>query len=307
MPIISTSTGAFFERARQDMKVLRGQAESVQTQISSGTRLARSSDDPVAASQLRSLSRSDTLAKVDTRNSQRATGDLSLADGTLSDISSAMIRVQELTTQAANSTLSKDQLSAIGDELLAINESLFSLANARDSAGKALFGGESSGAAYQRDAAGNAFYVGTATSGDLPLGEGLSVSRSLTGPEVFNFNDASGNPTDLMAVVKNLGEALKGAAADPSGAARAALDTLSKGLEAVTIGQTVIGTRLAWIDVVDERRINLSEMRSQEEIDVGSVEIGEAVTRLQQAMVVLEASQASFSKLSNLSLFNQLR
>jgi len=74
MPIISTSTGAFFERARQDMKVLRGQAETVQAQISSGNRLARSSDDPVAASQLRSLARSETLAKVDTRNAQRATG-----------------------------------------------------------------------------------------------------------------------------------------------------------------------------------------------------------------------------------------
>jgi flagellar hook-associated protein 3 FlgL len=307
MPIISTSTGAFFERARQDMKVLRGQAETVQAQISSGNRLARSSDDPVAASQLRSLARSETLAKVDTRNAQRATGDLSLADGTLSDISSALIRVKELTTQAASSTLSPDQLGAIGDELLAINESLFSLANARDSAGKALFGGESSGAAYQRDAAGNAVYVGTASSGDLPLGEGLSVSRSLTGPEIFNFNDASGNPTDLMTVVKNLGEALKGAAADPAGAARAALDTLSNGLDAVTTGQTVIGTRLAWIDIVDERRVNLSEMRAQEEVDIGAVEIGEAVTRLQQAMVVLEASQASFSKLSNLSLFNQLR
>lgn len=307
MPIISTSTGAFFERARQDMKTLRGQAETVQAQIGSGNRLARSSDDPVAASQLRSLARTETLSKVDSRNADRATGDLTLADGTLSDIANALIRAKELTTQAASTTLSESQRATIGDELLAINESLFALANTRDSAGKALFGGESTGAAYQRDATGNAVYVGTASSGELPLGEGLSVSRSLTGPEVFNFNDANGNPTDLMTVVKTLGEALKGAAADPAGAARAALDTLSNGLDTVVTGQTVVGTRLAWIDVVDERRVNLSEMRAQEEVDVGSVEIGEAVTRLQQAMVVLEASQASFTKLSNLSLFNQLR
>ncbi|PEQ14448.1 flagellar biosynthesis protein FlgL [Novosphingobium sp. PC22D] len=307
MPIISTSTGAFFERARQDIKGLRAQAETIQSQLGSGERMARSSDDPVAASRLRTLARADSLSRIDTANADRAESDLSLADGALSDISRALGRAKELATQAANDTLSDSQRASIGAELDSIEETLFSLANARDSNGKALFGGEGTGAAYVRDAAGNAVYVGTASSSELPLGEGLSVARSLTGPEFLNFNDAAGNPTDLMAVVKTLSDALKGAAADPAGAARAALDTLANGLDAVTTGQTVVGTRLAWIDVVGERRIDLSEMRAAEEADVGSIEIGDAVTRLQQAMVVLEASQASFSKLSGLSLFNQLR
>lgn len=306
MTIISTSTSAFYERARQDMKALRAQADTYQAQLGSGERLARSSDDPVAASRLRMLMRADSLSQIDTSNANRAQADLELADNALSGVTSALARAQELATQAGSETLSDAQRASIGQELDSIFENLFALANTRDSNGKALFGGEGSGNAYELDGSGNAVYVGTASSGDLPLGEGLSVTRSLTGPEIFNFNDASGTPTDLLTVVKNLADALKGASADPAGAARTALDTLTAGLDTVSTGQTVVGTRLAWIEMVGERRVDLSEMRASEEADIGSVDIADAVTRLQQAMVVLEASQASFTKLSGLSLFNQI-
>lgn len=61
MSIVSTSTSAFFERARRDMKDLRTQAENYQAQMSSGSKLERSSDNPVAASRLRSLARQGAL------------------------------------------------------------------------------------------------------------------------------------------------------------------------------------------------------------------------------------------------------
>ena len=69
----------------------------------------------------------------------------------------------------------------------------------------------------------------------------------------------------------------------------------------------MIGTRLAWIDLTSERRIELSEMRSAEETDLGATDIASTVVQLQEMLTVLEASQASFSKLSGLSLFDQLR
>ena len=98
-----------------------------------------------------------------------------------------------------------------------------------------------------------------------------------------------------------------GAAADPAQAARDALGTLDAGLEAVTTAQTVVGSRLAWIDLVSERRTEMGELRAEEQSQVGGADIAETVTRLQQTMTVLEASQASFAKLSSLSLFDLLR
>jgi len=306
MTIINNSTSAFYERSTQGLSALRQRAESLQEQLGSGEKLARSSDDPVAASRLRALVRSDRLANFDTANANRATADLSLADSALTSFADTVMRVQELATQAANGTLNAGQRAAIGSEIAQIHANLVGLANSRDSSGHALFGGETAGQAYTLDGLGNAVYAGTGTAGDLPLGEGQSVARGLTGPEFLNFS-VNGNPTDLMAVVKTLGEALQGAAVDPAQAARDALDSLNQGMEKLTTAQNLVGARLNWIDLTGERRIDLGEMRAGEESEIGATDIAETVTSLQQLMVVLEASQASFAKLAQLNLFDTVR
>lgn len=306
MTIVSTSTGAFFERSRSDIKALRTQAENYQSQMASGLKFDRSSDNPVAASRLRALARQETLSGIDKTNADRANADLSLADSTMSDMADALIQVQELATQAASSTLTDVQRASIGTQLDQIFTNLVTLANARDSNGHALFGGTSAGDAYSLDASGNAVYVGTGSSDSLPLGDGQTVTRSITGPQFLSFTGTNGSQTDLMAVVKSLADALKGGSADPTGAASSALSDLKAGLDTLTTGQTVIGTRLAWIEVVGDRRTDLSELRSSEESDLGGADLPTTVANLQETMTVLEAAQSTFGKLASLSLFNAI-
>jgi flagellar hook-associated protein 3 FlgL len=306
MTRVSTSTSAFFNRASLGIADLRARAEGLQSRLGRGERLTRSSDDPVAASRLRTLARTDTLSTIDMTNANRASADLALADTALSSFAEYIQRAQELTTQAASTTLTPAQRSGIGTELGQIHGNLVALANSRDSAGHSLFGGEATGNAYRLDATGNAVYIGSASAGDLPLGEGQVVSRGLTGPEFLNF-PANGAPSDLMKVMKDLAAALQGGVADPAAAARDALTALNTGLDAVTTGQTLVGARLAWIDLTTSRRENLGEMRASEQSDIGATDIASTVAQLQQVMLVLEASQASFAKLSQLSLFDALR
>ena len=306
MTVIANSTSAFYERSTMDLSALRKQAEGLQKQLGSGSRMARSSDNPVAASRMRVLARRSEFSQVDLGNANRASADLMLTDTALSSFTDYIGRARELTTQAANGTLAAGQRAAIGGELLQIHGSMVALANSRDTTGHALFGGEASGSSYLLDAGGNAIYAGTASAGDLPLGDGQSVRRGLTGPEFLNFT-VNGNPTDLMALVKGLGEALQGAVADPAQAARDALDPLNDALDTVTTGQTQIGARLAWIELTSERRTTLSELRSGEEAEIGATDIAATIAELQQVMTVLEASQASFVRLASLSLFDLLR
>lgn len=305
MTIFSTSTSAFFERSRTGMTALRMQAEAMQQQLGTGERLAKSSDDPVAASRLRTLVRADRLTRIDTANAQRAAADLTLTDTALSAFADTIARAQELATQAGNDTLTATQRAAIGTELEQIHGHLVSLANARDSSGHALFGGEAAGDAYGLDGSGNAVYMGTGSTGQLSLGDGHSVARGMTGPEFLNFNPGGG-ATDTFAVIRDLALALGGGSTDPAQSARDALGTLSGALDAVTTSQTVVGTRLAWIDFVTERHQDLGELRASEQADLGGTDIAATVAQLQEAMLVLEASQASFAKLAGLSLFDRL-
>lgn len=142
MPIISSSTSAFYERSRANMKDLRTEAENLQAQLGSGKKLSRSSDDPVAASRLRTLSRQKSLTEIDNTNANRANADLSLTDFAMSSMASSITRAQELATKASNSTLTDDQRKSIAVEMDQIFQDLVSLANSRDSSGHALFGGK---------------------------------------------------------------------------------------------------------------------------------------------------------------------
>ena len=201
----------------------------------------------MAAARLRVLSRADGMSKVNVTNANRANSDLTLADGALQESADNVIKARELATQAAPGPLNAEQWSAIGEQSAGIRQNLIALANSKDSAGHALFGGEGAGAAYTLDGSGNPIYAGTASAGELPLGDGQSVTRGVTGPEVFNFS-VNGGATDLFAVLGNLAAALQGGLSDPQGAANDALTALGSGLDKVTTTQTVVGTRMNWVD-----------------------------------------------------------
>jgi len=305
MSNIGNSTLAFYARSTTQMGAIRRDAEALQSQLSSGARLTRSSDDPVAASRLRMLERIDRLAAIDSANAARANDELSLASSTLQTVAQDIVRARELAIWASNQATSPEDRAAIGQELLQLRQAILTSANARDTNGNTLFGGASAETAYTVDAAGAAVYVGTAASGELALGDGQSVTRGVTGPEFINFT-SGGASMDLLAFLKDFGEALQSGTGDPVAISTAASDTLKDALGTVNRTQTIIGSRLAWVETVQDRHLVKAESRAAQTADVGGVDFAAAVVELQQAMTVLEASQAGFSRLSSLSLFKSI-
>lgn len=301
----TVSTSGFYDSAVFSMNSLRNQATELQKQISTGYRLNTSADDPVAAARMRALTRADALSQIDEANANSTRSDLSLADDTLSNIATIATRIRELATQAANGTLTDAQRVGIGAEVTGLRQNLVALANTQDSRGQALFGGNGAGQAYTLDGSGNATYSGAPTADTLDLGAGLTVTRGITGPE---FMGPSGT-ADLLAVVKTLGDALQGngpSGTTPQQAAQAALGPLENGLSAITTAQTIIGSRLSWIDTTNTIRDQMTQQRTDDESTVGGTDIAEAVSRLQQVSTILQASQASFVKLASLNLFSMI-
>ncbi|MFC3175365.1 flagellar biosynthesis protein FlgL [Novosphingobium bradum] len=304
MTTISNSTSAFYDRSAMDIADLRARAEAMQADLSRGQRIARSSDDPVGASRLRQLQRADATSTIDVANAAKASTNLQLTDTALASFADYVTHIQELTTQAANGTMTDAARASLGAEIGQIRDNMIQLANSRDAQGGALFGGQSAGDAYAVTA-GVAGYVGTGSAGDLPLGDGQNVTRGLTGPEFLAF-PAGGASPDLLAALKTLSDGLQAGGTAAQQAARDGLAALDQGMDQITTAQTVVGTRLAWVELTTERRTNLTEMRANEESDVGGTDIASTVARLQETMTVLEASQASFTKLASLSLFSLL-
>lgn len=300
--MINLSTGAFFERATRQIGSLRERANELQEQIGTGERLSRSSDDPVAAARLRTLARRDRLSQIDERNSDRALIDLQLTDKALVSMADLVIRAKELAMQAASETMGPEQRGLLSAEINGLRESLRLVANSRDGAGRALFGGQAPDLAYDETGA----YVGTDVAETVEIGDGQTVTRSLTGPEVLSF-EQGGATTNLLVLLGTLGAALQDPAADHLGAAQLALGGLESGLQQITTAQTVVGARMGWIEIIDERRVAHGELLAEERAEIGGADLAETMVRLQEIMTVLEASQASFIRVSGLSLFDKLR
>jgi len=305
MSSVSTSFGTFFDRSIKQMGQLRGQIDRIQTQIATGTRIERGSQDPTAAAQLRMLARRERLDAATADNAVQLTQDLTSASVELEGVTNLLQRARELAVRAASDPVSTTGRFAIAEELEQLGEELFARSNATSVGGEALFSGLAAGPAFLRDGAGVVSYVGTAQAGTVPLAPGTEVERGLTGTQVFQF-DNNGSPSSAFAVVGDLVAALRGGAADPAAAARDAIAGLDTGLDTVSRSQTILGTRLVWIDMVrqeqDSRAIDLAERRSQ----LADTQLSDAVIRLQQSLTALEASQAAFTRVNSLTLFNAI-
>lgn len=302
---IASATLPFHTRATGQMARLRSEAEGLQQQLATGNRLARPSDDPVAAARLRSLGRAEQLSAADSANAARLAADLALADDALQAVGGDLIRIRELALAAANGALPPEGRAAIGMEIAALRATILSSANARDSGGNALFGGQASGPAYAIAADGTATYRGTAQAGEMTLGEGQTVARGVTGPQFLTFQ-SGGAPVDLFGFLHQLGQSLQSGTGESAGTANAAVATLDDALEALGRTHTVVGTRLDWIDSVRDRRVAADEARAQQTTDIGGVDFAGTVARLQHTLTVLEASQTGFARLAQLSLFDAI-
>lgn len=305
MTRITQSTSAFFERSIGQLSSLRAAIGKMQGQIATGERIERSSQDPLAASQLRQLARSQSFAAIDSKNASQASDDLEAGSTALSNTSDLLIRARELAVQAGSDTLSPVQRTAIASELDEISNALFNGANSLSISGEPLFGGIGSGPAYSRDAAGVVSYTGSVQGASIQIGEGITIERGVTGPEAFSFT-SSGASSDVFAHVANLAAALRGGAANPSQAARDSIPGFDAAIDSVGRAQAVIGARLNWIDNVQQMHVANAEARAAKQQEVGGTELTDTIARLQQTLTVLEASQASFARVSSLSLFDRI-
>jgi flagellar hook-associated protein 3 FlgL len=306
MSFVNTSTGSFFNRSLAQMAELRGRIERSRTQIATGQRIERGSDDPAAAAQLRSVARRTALAEVEGDNAARLGQDLGAAATEVEAVTALLQRARELAVRAANTPTGAAGRQAIAFELEQLSEELFTRANGTSLTGEPLFAGLASGQAFTRDIAGNVTYAGTPTSGAVPVAPGTAIERGLPGSEVFEF-DLAGTPTSAFAVIRDLAAALNGGSPDPAGAALAALEGIDAALDTTNRAQTILGARMAWVEQIQqqqaERGVALAERRSR----VGDTDIAEAIARLQQSLTALEASQAAFARVSSLTLFDALR
>ena len=291
------ATSQMFARPTQLMAALTQKADAIQTQIATGTKFTAPSSDAAAFLRLDGLKRGVADDLSNAANVKLAQGLLAQSDSTLESIENQLQRAHELTVQAANGTLSDDNRTAIAQNLQAITDDLFALASTRDVRGQPLFGSSEGDIAYVRAGDGTISFVGTGEPSEIPINDHSSVQATITGERAFG---------DMFATLKSLTDALS-AGGDIRAAAGEALDGLKANLADVAAARASVGARGARLDLESERLEAAAIAREESRSAIEDTDIPSAVAELQKTLTVLQATQASFTKLSGMSLFDYLR
>lgn len=292
-------------RAAHDARVggmasLQRQLDTLQGQIATGKRIAQPSDDPVAsgiATRLRRVQAADTarLGAIDAAASR-----LTAADTALGRVATLLTRAREIALQGNNATLNVQDRATLAAEAAQLGEQLLDLANTTGPDGTPLFAGaRGGGPAFARSAGGTVAWAGA--------GGGTSVV--LGGPVAAGTGDAqafTGPGSDAFALLDGLQAALAAPDDTRPGLIDSTLAGLDTAISRAADAQAAVGVRAARLDAERERLTTANIARESDLTKVEGLDMASAIVRLERLSTVLQAAQASFVKLANLSLWDQL-
>lgn len=299
------STAQLYDRSATLMQKLSQKADKLQIQVSSETRLLAPSDDVVAYQRLATLKQGKADDLATKGNVGLAQSLLQQTDSTLTSVENSLQQAAELALQAGNGTLTDSARATISTQLKGVLDDLVKLANTKDARGQPLFGAATGDTAVTVGANGAVSFTGTGTPPAIPLGDDQSIIATDTAARVFGVQTTNG-ATDAFAIISKLAAAID-AGGNVSSAAAEATDGINTSLTQVGTVRGSVGARAARLDLVADQ---MTDTAANREIDRSALEdtnVTETLTELQKTMTILSATQASFTKLSQLSLFDYLR
>jgi len=184
---------------------------ATQEKVSSGKRVNKPSDDPVAAARIAHLDAS--LSRLDQYkfNSDFARNQLGLEESSLNSVLDNLQRVRELALQANNATTSDSDRRDIAAEVSQAKDALLALANTTDVDGRHLFGGYVEQATpFTRSTGGAVVYNGDQGQRTLQISDSRFVAINDSGSDVFQKIPQGNGTFTLAANPANTGAGVLG-------------------------------------------------------------------------------------------------
>lgn len=270
-------------------------------QMSTGKRLTKLSDAPIDSIKLLNLEREGQALDQYRNNISNVKTTLSSQETYLDAANESLKSMRDLVLWGANGTLSDDDRIGIVTELESLRDSLVSTFNAQDEEGNYLFSGT------QTDqpslvAAGSDYVInGNNDKRVVTVAKGVTMESNVTAGEILELD----GDNIINRIDKVIAEFKQPTAAfhDEVNSTLNAVDaTLSNVLEAMT----AIGGRQNNLDLLENSHSENKLFVDKVSGDLEALDYGEASVRLNNYISALQATQASYMKINELSLFGQL-
>lgn len=301
------STSMIFDAGVRSMNRQSADLLHLQQQLASGRRILRPSDDPVAAARALEVRQSRDLLAQYGANQATALSALGLAEGQLSGATELLQRVRELTIQAGSPALAASNRQAIAVELRALYDNLMGIANAADGQGQFQFSGFQgatqpfSGTVDALIAGAEVAYAGDNGQRRIQVSATRQIEVGAPGSEVF-VNTGSGE--SVFKTMATLIGQLELNDTTGLGAAIAKIDLASENILRV---RAAFGSRMNELDSLQTANADLGLQYDQTLSALQDLDYAKAISDLTLKQNQLQAAQESFSRISQLSLFDYLR
>ncbi len=302
---MQVSSKQFYRFQLENLARLKESTAGLQQQIATGKRLTKPSDDPVAATQATRLENRQATLEQYKRNMGAAQQRLDLEETVLGQSADISIRLQELVLQASTDTLSQPDRETVALEMEQLADQLATLGNVVDSNGEFIFGGfRSNQPPFTRNRDGSMEYHGDSGRREVEIADGIRLATGSTGAEVFmRVYRGEGKPAASVfdLVEKTVADLRAGkSVGDQVEEYRAISDHL-------TTYQTIAGSRLAKLQVQSETNDAAKLVADTGLSELTDTEMDKAIMDLKQQLLNVDASQASFAKIADSTLFNYMR
>ncbi|MGF1878273.1 flagellar hook-associated protein FlgL [Photobacterium frigidiphilum] len=276
-------------------------------QLNSGEKMLKPSDDPLGSVQLMMLDREQANIGQFQKNITNLEAQLGKTESHLDASNNAVLRVQELVisvSNASNSTV--EGREAIATELESLLDQLTDTANSKSPNGDYIFAGTKTDTQpiTKNSVTGKYVYNGNGDQRMVKVAESMSIPANQTAEDIF-FNGGSDIFNAINKTITDLrNPAIEGDSLTAS--VKAAQSDIDGTLKSINQVWTEVGGQRNALTMVQGSHADNKLVNSKLIGDVKDLDYSEAILELNSQMAALQATQMTYSKVQNLSLFKLL-
>lgn len=187
------STNQFYQSGLNNILDQQSNLNITQDKISTGLKVTKPSDDPVATITIINLEQEIALTERYNKNADIATANLSVEEATLQKVIETLQRVRELILSGGNATYGNVERNSLAVEMEELLGQVVGLANFKNAAGDYMFSGHSINVTpFTQDATGAYTYNGDQGIRNAQISTSTQIAMNDSGYRVFQ-NIFNGN------------------------------------------------------------------------------------------------------------------
>ena len=303
------STSQLFDNSVNQMNRQQSKIAEMQAKLASGQQIVKPSDDSEKSAVIQRLQTAIDRQSVYERSLDTAENRLASEESALMSSERILQRIRQLAVQSNTDTLSVDDKEILANEITSLREELLSLANTQDANGNYVFAGSNVQAkAFDVNADGDIIYQGDKTQTSVDISDQRRLVLNRAGDEVFASVDrVVDGDTQNISFFKVIDDFAQALATDDEDALNLGLEEISSITEGMGASIADLGSRISTVnnqrEILEDTNLRYQDLLSNAQ----DLDYATAVTKLSAELLSLEAAQASFAKISQLSLFNYIR